>query len=706
MKKQSVLIVTIISILVNIFSFIYINKNLINNFLFDKTRVIFHFNENSTLDQEFLNEIIDFSQEKGVEISQYSFLSNNKIDIYSTIKDYYKEILIIPNLLFDKDIKVHNFNDIYDVGFKNLFYIDTKDENIISEFSKKFNEYGKLYDDLELEENKFSFNVLTKYIGIDFLSIMSLFIFIFALVILFHYLNNKKKYLIYELWGYSKIRIYCVINKVLYKTLFITIVSCNLIMVGIIYLCNLTSILSEFILITILLNLIISLLILLVSIILFLLSFINLNSRNEKKRLSNIRFIASITKFCLLILIILSFNNLSYEVSTLKNSKKSLDLWKNIEKLYIISGMYSPAYEELALEDELNEKILKVYRDLSELDKVFIINSLNFERSPNINTKNEDLDYNYKVNTQNEEDLYSPYGRNIMVDRNYLKRNLIKSFSDNKTVLDKIDNNEDVLNVLVPQKYKDYEETIKESYIEWFYFQKVYIPNMYKEARNQELSKKKIDDLKINLIYVQNNQSYFTYNSYSGDYLNTINDPLVTVYTENIDNSVLASTIGVCMFLEAENEYSALEEVKNITQKYNITELNAISSVYDKKGQQIIDIEDRVDSLILKIIIISLMLVTLIIVITYVYYKSYISKIIIKSLYGYNFISTYKDLLLSNLYIYILAFLIISIIYKKISLFIIIISIFMIFIDLIITKAINRVIISEGEIKLNKGELK
>ncbi|MGL4914317.1 MAG: DUF1430 domain-containing protein [Romboutsia sp.] len=431
-----------------------------------------------------------------------------------------------------------------------------------------------------------------------------------------------------------------------------------------------------------------------------------MNNKNEKKRLLKIRNFASLSKFCLLLLIILSFENLSNEISVLNKSEESLSLWKNTENLYNISQTYSPAYEDLALEDEQNDKILKVYKDLSKLDKVFIIQSLNFERSPNINTKNEDLDYNYKVNVKNEEELYSPYGRNIMVDKNYLKRNSIKTFSDKKNVLDKIDNNDDVLNVLVPQKFKKYDDTIKELYREWFYFQKVYIYNMYKESRNQELSKKKIDDLKINLIYIENNQSYFTYDSYSGNYLNNIKDPLVTVYTENVDNSVLASTLGVFMFLEAENEYSALEEVKNITQKYNITELNTISSVYEKKGQQISYIEDKIDRLILNIVVISLILITLIVVIAYVYYKSYISKIVIKSLYGYNFINTYEDLILSNLYIYFLVFLLTSIIYKKIYLFMVIVIIFMLFIDLITTKIVNRALIHKGEIKLIKGELK
>lgn len=708
MKKKSVLVIIILTVLMNIFSFIHINKNLIDNLLFDKTRVVFRFNETSVIDQKFLNKIINFSKSKDVEISQYSFLSNNKIDIYSTMKDDYKEILLIPNLLLKKDVKVHDFDEIYNVGFKNLFYFDTKDKNIILEFSKKFTSYGKLYDDLgsEYEGSGVSFNKIIKYMDADFLSVFTLLIFVFTLIILFNYLNNKKKYLIYKLWGYSKIRIYCILNKTLYKTLFITTLLCSLIMIGIIYICELTSILSEFIPMIIVLNLFMVLLLLLFSIILFSVSFINLNNKNEKRRLSKIRFIANLSKFCLLLLIILSFKNLSYQMYMLKDNEESLNLWKDTKNLYNIEGMYYVDEEHLDIDDEINEKVLKVYKELSKLDKIFIINSLNFEHTPLINSENKNIDYNYKKNVKDEKDLYSPDGRNIMVDKNYLKRNSVKTFSDKKNVIDKIDNNSDVLNVLVPQKFKKYEKDIEKSYREWFYFQKIYVYNMYKNARYQELSKKKIDELKINLIYVENNKFYFTYDTYSGDYLNNIKDPLVTVYTENVDNSLLASTLGAYMFLESANEYSALEEVKNITQKYNANELNAITSVYDKKGQQISDIEDKIDRLTLNIIVISLVLIMLIIVITYVYYKSYISKIVIKSLYGYNFIDTYKDLLLSNTYIYTLAFLLMTIVYKEIDVFIVILIISMLVIDIVTTKMVNNTLIRKSEIKLIKGELK
>lgn len=140
MKRLVILAILILTILVNIVSFLYINKNLVDILLFGKTVFTFDSNnsDKSISDENFLNKIIDFSAKKNVEISQYSFLTKNKIDIYSTMKDKYKKILLIPNFIFDKDIKVHNFENINNVGFKNLFYIDTKDSNIIKELSKDF----------------------------------------------------------------------------------------------------------------------------------------------------------------------------------------------------------------------------------------------------------------------------------------------------------------------------------------------------------------------------------------------------------------------------------------------------------------------------------------------------------------------------------------------------------------------------------------
>ena len=68
---------------------------------------------------------------------------------------------------------------------------------------------------------------------------------------------------------------------------------------------------------------------------------------------------------------------------------------------------YSPIYDEdLAAEDIFNDKVLNIYKELSDLNKVFIIKTTNFERSgENITKKNEEnIDYTYKINMKNKED--------------------------------------------------------------------------------------------------------------------------------------------------------------------------------------------------------------------------------------------------------------------------------------------------------------
>ncbi|SNT25725.1 hypothetical protein SAMN05446037_10644 [Anaerovirgula multivorans] len=705
MKRLLVVAVLVLTILMNVFSFLSINKNLVEHLLYDKTMITFDtVNGNkSVLEEDFLDNIIDFSSQNDVEILQYSFLSANKIDIYSTVKEEYEKKLLIPNFIFDKDIRIHDFEDVHHVGFKNLLYIDTKDSHIINKFLKDFSDYGVIY------RNAYSLNSFGKYIKYidnDFLSIFSLFISVFFLLILFYYLNNKKNYLIYELWGYSYIQIYCVFNKTLYKTLLISMVFCNLIMLGILFVFNLTNMLMEFIPIIIIVNLLTVLLLFLFSIALFCISFVKSVGINEKNRLLKVRFVASLVKFCLILLVIILFGSFYSTRNVLKNNQDSLDLWKDTTNLFYVETTGS--IHDLALESKDNDKLLQVYKDLSRLNKVFIINSINFQRLENLNTDNEeiDYDYNYKLNVKNDEDLYTPRGRRIMVDGNYLKRNLIKTFSDGKNVLDKINYDDDVLNVLVPEKFKDYEDIIEKSYKEWFYFQKVEVSNMYRKALNENLNEKETDDLKINLIYIENNQYYFTYNKFAGDNFNRVKDPIVIVYTENVDNSVLAATLGSSMFLESKDEYSALGELKDITNKYSAYELNWVSSVYDRMGAYIGYIEDEIDRLVLNISVASLILMILMIIITWAYYKAYISKIVIKSLYGYNFITTYKDLLLSNLFIYIFSVLIMMIIYRKLYLYMIIFPVLMLLIDYIVSKAVNMALLKKGEVEFIKGESK
>lgn len=709
MEKKLVITVVILTALFNVFFFLHISNSAIDKLLSDKTTVSFQFhtNEQDGLKTEFLHKIKVFSEENGVEIAQYSFLSSDKIDIYSTMEDKYKEVLFVPNFVFNRDIKVHNFEEIFDVGFKNMLYVDTNNADIVKKFSETLkNDCDLYYSEQEFENDK-SLSEFFRYRDLNFFSIFFFYLFALMLVIFFYYSISKKRYFIYKLWGYSQVQIYYILNRSLYKSLFLTMVLSNLIMSGFIYKFTFSNLLLEVILTMLKLDGTMVLLIFILSLLFFRL-FCFVTNSNRKKGLTKMMTIFYLPKVILFFMIIFSFEQLFYQNAELKEKLEGVALWNNTKNLFNLYESDSPYYvDNLAAEDELNDKFFKVYKELSDLGKVFIIKTTNFERpgTDDLSVKNqEDIDYSYKINIEKKEDLYSPYGKNIVVDKNYLKKHIIKSL-DGKNVLGTIDNNDNVLNILVPSKFKCYESMIANSFKEWFYFQKVEVTNTYKEARGQNKVEKSIDDLRINLIYIENGQNVFTYNPNSGDNFNVIKDPIITVYTENIDNSFLAACFGDYIFIESMDEYSALKEISAITQKYNAIELNSVASVYDKKGEEIRILESRMNNLVLNTIITFCFLVMLMIVIVYTYYKAFFSEIIIKSLHGYSFLQIYKSLLLTNLIINIFTLILVVLIYKKVSLFMIVITVLMSFADYVIAKIINRCLLIKGEIQFIKGEL-
>ena len=685
------------TIVINIFSFLHINQNTIDKLLYDKTAISFDLYTGKDL-SDILLKIDEFSKTNNVEIAQYSFLSSNRKDIYSTMKETYNEVLVVPNIFSDRKIKVHDFKELLNVGFKNLLYVNSKNEKIIQKLS------DKLKEDCEIQYSLPNITDNTRFIyaNINSLPVFTLFCFLFILILFFYYSRSRKEFTICRLWGYTYLQTYYTLNRFIYIPLFLPLVLNGLLASGIIFKFGLSNPLLQVIYRMIQLNIIIISLLILLSIIIFLFSFTAVDNK-RRQIMSKVMIISNILRLFLLFLIFLFINNSFEEKKELDKNLDSLTAWSDTKNLFNLQEIYSPFnYSDLAAEDVLNNKILKVYQDLSDLNKVFIISTRNFERS---NVADDNYEYTYLHDLEKEEDLYSPYGRNIVVDKNYLKRHEIKSVNGNN-VIDMIDMDSDVLNVLVPQKYKKYERVIENSFKDWFYFQRVTVTNMYRMAGNKTEIIKDINDLNINIIYIENHQKYFTYNPYAGDSMNTIEDTIVTVYTENIDASTLGSYVGSGVFVESEDVDNVLKEISSITEKYGANELNSVASVYDKKGEEIQYMENKMGQLILNIIIIFLFLIMFMIVITYFYYKLFFRELIIKSLYGYPFVHIYKSLFRTNLLVNISVIPFIVIVYKQLPLYVVVILGGLLLIDYFVVRIVNKYLLAKGEAQFIRGEFK
>ena len=649
MAKKLALMVVVIITMINMAFLLYTLNNVVEGTLLDKAVISFDFSDSEKIisRDEFLNIIKQFSDENGIEIAQYSFLRKNSIDIYSTKPESYGEVSLVSSLLNNKAIKVHKFEEIGEVGFKNILYFDSKIVDNITKLQSKVKDYCKVYYSMGNDNHagyNFSGDSESNNPALFFMYSTAIFLLIF-----FNYMFQRKNYFIYKVWGYRQSKIYLILIKPIYIPLLLTIFLENLVLGVILYRCINFNLALNIFLTTLKMNTICITIFFLCSFFLF---FILFFATDLKKRLEKIMVLTYVLRVLIFFIVISSVGLLFNKKIELKEKLETLNHWKNTYNIYNLYESYTHLDDnDLKAEDKVNKKIFSVYSELSDLNSVFILETSNFERLASKENKSKDIEdnyYSYEVNIKKEEDLYSPYGKNIIVDDNYLKKNNIKS-SDGENVANLIINDDKILNILVPRKFKKYKTSIVNTFKEWFCFQKFEVTNQYRQAKGERILEKDIDSLQLNIIYIQDGLKIFTYNSRSGDNNNIIEDSIITVYTRNVDNSFLASCFGPFIFIEFTDEHSALKEIQNITWKYGINELNNVVSVYDQKGEEIDRLETTIKQLSQKIAIVLSLFIVLLIFIIYIYCVSSSKMITIKVLHGYNFRQIFKRIFLSNM---------------------------------------------------------
>ena len=192
---------------------------MIDKLLYDKTTVSFKIYDGEHL-SDILSKVNGFSKTNNIEIAQYSFLSSNKADIYTTLKETYEEALVVPNLFSDRKIKVHDFEELLNIGFKSLLYIDTEDERVIQKLSDELKEECEIQYSLPDSKANTSFI----YTNLNVLPVFVLFCFLFVVIVFFYYSGNRKEIVICRLWGYTYLQTYCILNRCIYRALFLPLI--------------------------------------------------------------------------------------------------------------------------------------------------------------------------------------------------------------------------------------------------------------------------------------------------------------------------------------------------------------------------------------------------------------------------------------------------------------------------------------------------
>ncbi|MED4587677.1 DUF1430 domain-containing protein [Priestia flexa] len=669
MKKIIYILLTIVIITSNIFNFSLFSNYKVIDFLYKKNQLVIidysyakiNFNIN-----ELAEHLVAFSKKNNINISQYNFMSENSLNIYSTnvlkdssinlksgefpigkhfISNHLKENEENQSGIFyfppsNWEFHIYDFKQIKNIGLNNEFYLNSVDKDVLNSFIKEFSPYGNI----QTKHEKISSLVLT---NISLLMIV-LFSFVLYIIGIFYFLMKKRKtLLLYYLWGYSKAKIiWSFLSSFLwFLSIIFTVFSIGVITISLIY--RQVYFLKVFSLPFILVNILILTLILSVTLlgILFVLKF-NKYSHSVKGALPfrKIQWMSIILKTLVSIILfsMISFSFMKY--NDLTNKLNSLSYWDDTHDVFRIQMgvLNNDVLDNLKLDRDLNDRLSLFYKKIKKNNQAFLIEAEKFNV---IDYKDEKPVYSYMLGIKNTNDIYTPNGRSIVIDENYLKVNPIQS-SNNLPIIKQIHEDKNTLNLLVPEHLKTIEDHILNSYKKWFYFQSVEVVNMYNKDLAQPLIEKNLDDLKINIIYTKKGQEYFTYSTHKGNKKNRVIDPIAVLYTDSLDTSTIGAYVTNSLFFLDNSNGNAYENIASSLEGANVKEINNVVSVYKEASEQIIKLRWELFQQLIGLIIVILFSFILFTAYIWSYYNAHLYRLTLKYLFGYSYWKRNKNIIL------------------------------------------------------------
>lgn len=327
--------------------------------------------------------------------------------------------------------------------------------------------------------------------------------------------------------------------------------------------------------------------------------------------------------------------------------EENLSVWEKTENLYQTVTTYI-GQDQVSehVQDEQNQAVKKAYQDLNKKVDGFLMDASNYSEV-------DEGVYTYDLNTKEGEDVRTnPGGKTITINLNYLAHNPIES--EQGSIREQLIDDENVLNLLVPVSLREKESEIKEKFISHFYFQKVEVENIYREGKGEPLNKMKKEDLDVHIIYVKDNQSYFTFNPNEkgeGDYF--IHDPIAIIDNASFDASFYMSYLGSSYYFYSDED-DPMQRIIPIAAAHDASTLQRVESVYDAYGKMIQELSVTRVFLLLVIAALGIAALSVSLYYTLCYFHKNKLKLFVQHLHGQGFYPLTKGLLVMHGCIFIL----------------------------------------------------
>ena len=527
-------------------------------------------------------------------------------------------------------------------GYIGIFYLDATNIDVVKQIKEEFTaKLGKR----EIFQAYAQNNILEEIISMIHnyrinAAFLLLCFFLYSLFYIYYLLRQAKKIGILQINGYTDFNIIKSLQSGVISAFAVSICINLICLFAYLYYCNITHYIFR-------LTLIISALYLFLYIYSLLLAFFYIKVQTymynqaeiiKGKRPFDLLFSLQLAAKILVLIylvfcITLNQSNLQLQKKELKNNEQ----WQEAQNVYLLRTSFIT--NKIKERRPLEIRAANLYRILEKERNLFLLNTQKYKNTNNLEVLNE-------------KDLRAALTEKIItVNRNYLKRHPVflqgdKKISENDLLVDNL-----TLNVLVPKKLQKFDNLLKDILSERFYFQKVKVADIYHKEFKEELEKIKQADLRINIIYIADDNKYFTYDeNVEKAKGNIIYDPIVVVDTANIDASYYYAYLTSSCYYYSQNSINPISEIMPYIQKLDLAaSYNSVASVYNQRGAVIANIIKNIKYLhIITGLLIGLLFLT-VILFTVCYFTKNRYSICVKRLHGYNFGQIHGLYLLFNI---------------------------------------------------------
>lgn len=626
--------------------------------------------------QDFGTKLTNIAKNNNIYISRKVYAEENRLQIYSTDctlnnkiilregvfpsfdtdnyiadkkYDESKQVGLIEGLSRENNIIIQGMNNVDKVGIAGLYSISSTDNGLVNHVIEEILNINKDILRVHIIGTNDNSSVITALLNgstysliNNLLTLVVLPCVILSILLLSAFYINKtmKTSYIYKIHGYSNSKI-CF--KYTSKIIISLVLSAGFSFV-ILAIINMLFIKAQTKIFLYVLLLPTILFIFIYSLYFYLLLYFALRKESfmtilkGKQSYKAVTFMQYFTKFIFTIVffvLLVSTVNIYKVINTKLNN---LSVWMKTQNIY--QTTLNATGRDYKIELQNAKKIQAIMKDLDKYNKGFVCNADNYEKVGDTGK------YIYELNGTNGYPMEaSPGGPTITVSENYFNFNPIKGV-DNKSIKDEMIYDDNVLNILVPIDRKKYESSIKEAFREDFWFEKVDVENIYNEKLGKPLNKMKKEELSINIIYVENNQGYFTFNeSIDPESKNTVFDPIVKIYTGNIDPSFALSAYSSNFYFYSD-KIDAFDSILPILVKNNATNLtSSVIPLYDEYGKEVNELKYIRNNLTILMIIIFIANIAVLYSVMSLHYEKNKYKLYLQKIFGYTFFKKNKNIM-------------------------------------------------------------